>query len=141
MQRALAIVAVVVLILFGGYKIFSGRTHWDDPKSVASKFLVELKRQDAEKAKQYYLPDQADAWAEVTGKKLFQMKSNESNQMKDSIPDDMVFVDAPPAKTVGPVRPGSPPKADANDKRYTVGSVQIGLREIDGKWYVSQSPY
>jgi len=91
--------------------------------------------------RQVVLENAIDYFDGVAHQRIVRRSNAESNQMKDSIPDDMVFVDAPPAKTVGPVRPGSPPKADANDKRYTVGSVQIGLREIDGKWYVSQSPY
>jgi len=140
MQRNLAIVAVVLLAIFGSYKVFSGRTHWDDPKDVATKFLVELKRQDADRASKYFVPGEAEAWAEVTRVKLNNMKSNESNGMKDSIPDEPVFRDPPPMKVL-PVKPGTPPKANASDTVYAVGDLRIGLRQVDGKWYVSQSPY
>ena len=128
MGRILAIVVVVGLMLFGGYKIFAGRVDSTDPKSVAAEFLKSLKSENISRAKKYYLPDKADAWQTATEKTLYQMKSNESQRFKDSIPDQPEFT------------PGTPVKG-SNDTILKTGEVEVGLREMDGKWYVSRSPY
>lgn len=134
MQKIIGIVAVLLLLVFAGYKIFIGRVNWEDPNSVAAAFLAKLKSEDTDAAKKYYLPDQADTWADATHEKLYRMKSNENAGFKESIPDKPVFTPAPTPKAV----PGKPA---SGDKFLQTGGVTVGLRQIGDKWYVSQSPY
>ena len=134
MGRIITIVVIVGLMLFGGYKIFSGRVNWEDPKSVAAAFLGKLKSEDTDAAKKYYLPDKADAWADATHDKLYKMKSNENAGFKESIPDEPVFTPISAPKAI----PGKPASTDTF---LQTGGVTVGLRQIEGKWYVSTSPY
>ncbi len=134
MQKLVGIIAVVLLLAYAGYKIFSGRIDWADPNSVATAFLSKLKSEDTDAAKKYYLPDQADAWADTTHEKLYRMKSNESAAFKNSIPDKPEFTAAP-----API--AAPGKAKSTDKFLKTGEVVIGLRQVSDKWYVSVSPY
>ncbi len=134
MQKLVAIIAVSLLMVFGVYKIISGRVDWSDPNSVATAFLAKLKSEDTDAAKKYYLPDQADAWAEVTHEKLYRMKSNESAGFKNSIPDKPTFSPAP-TPIVAPGKPKS------TDKYMKAGDVVVGMRQIGNNWYVSVSPY
>lgn len=128
MTRLIGIIVVSALILFGGYKIFSNKVSWDDPKSVGTAFLKAVKAENFDRAKKYYVPAEADAWAEQMTETLRNMKSNAHETFQNSIPDKPEFVSVPSPK-------------GSTDTTFKAGDVTLGMRQIEGNWYVSKSPY
>jgi hypothetical protein len=118
-----AIAAVVI-----GAIMFFTRTDYTDPIAVATAFTKALRAENTAKASKYYLPEKAETWKAAADERLGGMKSGEHDRFFDALPSDPAFGAAiKDAKGMTTVK--------SSDNELT-----LGLTEVDGKWYVSQSP-
>ena len=131
MGRIVAIIAVTLLLGFGAYKIFASSVDRKDQNAVGKAFLKQLKKEEVSKAAKYYVPAEAEAWEAEAKGKLFQMKSNAMGMFRDAIPDEPTFAAVPANKLPKPVKAG--------DTYIQAGDTMLGMRQIDGDWYVSSS--
>lgn len=118
-----AIAAVVI-----GAIMFFTRTDYTDPIGVATAFTKALKAEDTSKASKYYLPDKAESWKTAADERLEGMKSGEHTRFLEGIPSDPQF--------------GAPSKdaAGVTTVQSSDNALTLGMTEVAGKWYVSQSP-
>jgi Tfp pilus assembly protein PilE len=126
MGRIIGIVLVVALLGFGAYKIFSSSVDRTNRDEVGAAFLKALKKEEVGKAKKYYIPAEADAWETATKATIGQMRSNATAAFKGAIPDEPTFGPAPTPK-------------GSTDQWIKAGDTTLGMRQIDGEWYVSKS--
>jgi hypothetical protein len=131
MGRIVGIVLVMALLGFGIYKIAASSVDRKDRDAVGKAFLQQLKKEELGKARKYYIPAEADAWETATHDKLLAMKTNAMAAFRDSIPDEPTFAVVPTNKL--------PKGTTGGDTWVQAGDTVLGMRQIDGDWYVSKS--
>lgn len=121
----LLVLIAIAAVLIGGFVFFT-RVDRSNPAEVATAFTKAMKKQDTEKAADFYLPEKAEAWKTAIDAKIDAMKSGSFTSYFENIPEDPAF--ATPAGASGKVQ------MESSDKAFS-----LELTQVESKWYVSST--
>jgi hypothetical protein len=128
-MKFLAIAVIVIIAGLGIWRFTANRVDMTKPEAVAAAFVQHLKANRVDKAGNYWVPTEADAWRTSATSRLETMQSGTFTRFMEDLPV--------PDATYTSTRK---PKAPQTEQTLSSGNVNLDMRQIDGKWYVCKGP-
>ncbi len=93
-------------------------------------FSKALKSNNMSKASQYYVPSRSQEWKTAALAKIESMQGGTFSRFFEEMSDG-----SPPF-----VAAAAPLNAPKDETTMNSGTTSLGMKKVDGKWYVSRSP-